>query len=206
GLKTLPAGFAAFVGGSLGQLKGKGVQNWLDDIIIYTKQVEGHLDLVRQVLERLSVAGLSVNFSKSWWCCPQQEFVGMVVDRLGVRPSQSKVDAVAQLTRADTVEEVRALLGMTGYLRRFVPQYSAMVAPISNLLRDKRFASKKARKQKVPWGEEQDKALAALIRALTSYPILVLPDWDIPFQLHTDASELGAGAALTQISEGSERV
>ena len=127
GLKTLPAGFAAFVGGALGSLKGKGVQNWLDDIIIYTKRVEGHLDLLRQVLEKLSKAGLSVNFSKSWWCCPQQEFVGMVVDRLGVRPSQSKIDAIAQLTRANTVEEVRALLGMTGYLRKFVPRYSALV-------------------------------------------------------------------------------
>jgi len=84
----------------------------LDDIIIYTKRVEGHLDLLRQVLEKLSKAGLSVNFSKSWWCCPQQEFVGMVVDRLGVRPSQSKIDAIAQLTRANTVEEARALLGM----------------------------------------------------------------------------------------------
>ena len=62
----------------------------------------------------------------------------MVVDRLGVRASQSKIDAVAQLTRADAVEEVRALLGMTGYLRRFVPPYSALVAPISYLLRDKR--------------------------------------------------------------------
>jgi len=170
GLKTLPAGFAAFVGGALGSLKGKGVQNWLDDIIIYTKRVEGHLDLLRQVLEKLSKAGLSVNFSKSWWCCPQQEFVGMVVDRLGVRPSQSKIDAIAQLTRANTVEEVRALLGMTGYLRKFVPRYSALVAPISNLLRDKRFATKRARKLKVPWGKEQDKALAALILALTSPP------------------------------------
>ena len=137
-LKTLPAGFAAFVGGALGLLKGKGVQNWLDDIIIYTQQVEGHLDLLRQVLEKLSRAGLSVNFFKSWWCCPQQEFVGMVVDTRGARPSQSKIDAVAQLTRANTVEELSALLGKTGYLRKFVPRYSALVAPISNLLRDKR--------------------------------------------------------------------
>ena len=55
------------------------------------------------MLEKLSMAGASVNFSKPWWCCPQQEFVGMVVDRLEVRPSQSKIDAVAQLTRANTV-------------------------------------------------------------------------------------------------------
>ena len=132
--------------------------------------------------------------------------MGTVVDQLGVRPSQSKVDAVAQLTRADTVEDLRALLGMTGYLRKFVPRYSMLVAPISNLLRDKRFASKRARKLKVPWGEEQDKALAALTLALTSPPILAMPDWNRPFQLHTDASELGAGAVLTQTHEGSERV
>ena len=68
------------------------------------------------------------------------------------------------------MEEVKALLGMTGYLRKFVPRYSALVAPISNLLRDKRFATKRARKLKVPWGKEQDKALAALILALTSPP------------------------------------
>ena len=95
---------------------------------------------------------------------------------------------------------------MTGYLRKFVPQYSAVVAPISNLLRDKRLPSKRAKKFKVPWGEEQDKALGALILALTSPPILAIPDWDKSFQLHMDASESGAGAVLTQIHEGSERV
>ena len=130
----------------------------------------------------------------------------MVVDMLGVRPSQSKVDAVAQLTRANTVEEVKTLLGMTGYLRKFVSKFIALETPILNLLRDKNFASKRERKLKVPWGEEQDKALTALILALTSPPILVMPDWDKSFQLHTDASKLGAGAVLTQIHEGSERV
>ena len=95
---------------------------------------------------------------------------------------------------------------MIGYLRKFVHRYSALVAPISTLLRGKRFASKRAKKLKVSWGEEQDKALAALILALTSPPILTMPDWDRPFPLHTDASELGAGAVITQIHEGSEGV
>ena len=75
----------------------------------------------------------------------------MVVDRLGVRPLQSKI---AQLTRVNAGEELRAPLGMSGYLREFVPRYSALVAAISNILRDMLFASEIARKLKVPWGEE----------------------------------------------------
>ena len=206
GLKTLPSGFAAYVGEALGPLKGKGVENWLDDIIIHTRHVDGHVDLVEKVLERLHQFGLSVNLPKSIWCAPQQEFVGMVVSRLGVQPSQAKIEAVAKLSRAKTVEEVRSLLGMGSYLRKFVRGYSSLVAPISDLLRDKRFASKRARRLPVPWGAEQDKALRALIEFLTSPLILALPNWEVIFRLHTDASELGAGAALTQETRGAERV
>ena len=68
------------------------------------------------------------------------------------------------------------------------------------------FASKRARKHKIPWGPAQDEALAKLIHCLTSPPILILPSWVRAFNLHTDASELGAGAALTQTPEGAERV
>lgn len=66
----------------------------------------------------------------------------MIVDSLGVRPSSNKIDAVTQLNKASTVEEMRALLGTSEYLRKFGPNYRALVAPISNLLRDKRFSSK----------------------------------------------------------------
>ena len=113
---------------------------------------------------------------------------------------------MAKLSRANTAEEVRSFLGMGSYRRKFVRGYSSNVAPISNLLRDKRFASKRAKKLLVPWGEEQDKALAALIEILKSPPILALSNWGAKFQLHTDASELGAGAALTQDVRGTERV
>ena len=125
----------------------------------------------------------------------------MIVDRLGTRPAPSKIDAITQLSRSNTVEEVRVLLGMIGYLRQFVPQYSTVVAPISDLLRDPRFRTKRANKENVPWGEEQIKAFNALIEALTSPPILALPVWTEPFSLSTDASEIGAGAVLTQCIE-----
>ena len=130
----------------------------------------------------------------------------MMVSRLGVQPSRAKIEVVAKLARANTVEEVRSLLGMSSYLRKFVRGYSSLVAPISDLLRDKRFASKRVRRLPVPWGAEQDKALKAPIEFLTTPPILALPNWEATFRLHTDASELGAGAALTQDTRGTEQV
>ena len=133
------------------------------------------------------------------------QFVGMIVNRLGTRAAPSKVDAITQLSRPNTVEEVRVLLGMTEYLRQFVPQYSTVVAPISDLLRDPRFRTKRAKKKKVPWGEEQNKAFNALIEAWTSPPILALPVWTELFSLSTDASEIRAGAVLTQCIEEVEK-
>lgn len=91
---------------------------------------------------------------------------------------------VVNLSSANTVKEARSVLSMGSYLRKFVEEYSSIVAPITDLLWDKRFASKRARKLLVPWGEEQDKALAALVRVLTSPPTVVLPDRESPFELH----------------------
>ena len=206
GLTTLPSGFAAYVGEELDPLKGNCVQYWLDDIIVHTRHVDGHVDLAGDVLARLHQFGLSANLAKSIWCAPQQVYIGLVVSRLGVKPSRAKIEAVANLAHASTVEEVRSLLGMGSYLRKFVRGYSSLVVPISDLLRSKRFASKRERRLPVLWGAEQDKALKALIEFLTSPPILALLDWEATFQLHTEDGELGAGAALTHDTRETERV
>lgn len=130
----------------------------------------------------------------------------MIVDRLGLRPSPSKIKAVQNLKPASTVEELRALIRMSGFLRRFVPNFSTIVAPFTDILRtNPQFSSKRARRMKIPWGVAQDEALAQLVHCLSSPPILALPDWDEPFILHTDASETGGGAALTQIQKAIER-
>ena len=97
----------------LSGLRGKGVENYLDDMLIYIRDFEQHLTLIDAVLSRLQSAGLSVNFAKSRWCCPGLEFVGMVVDRQGIRPADSKIAAVADLPPPSTVKELRAFLGMT---------------------------------------------------------------------------------------------
>ena len=95
---------------------------------------------------------------------------------------------------------------MTGYSRQFVPQYSTVVALVSDFLRGPRFRIKRAKREKVPWGEEQNNVFSALIEALTSPQILALPVWTEPFSLSTDASEVGAGTVLTQCIERVENV
>ena len=69
-LKTIPSGFAAYVGEALGPLKGNEVENWLDHIIIHTKSVDGHVERLEKVLERRQRFGLSVNLPTSIWCAP----------------------------------------------------------------------------------------------------------------------------------------
>ena len=125
----------------------------------------------------------------------------IILDRFGIRPAPSKIEAITQLSQPSTVEKVRVLLGMTGYHRKFVLDYSLVLVPISDLLRDSRFLSKKARRLKVPWGQAQTEAMETLVSLLTSPLILALPDWNEPFRLHTGASKTGAGAVLTQIQE-----
>ena len=121
-----------------------------------------------------------------------------MVGRAGIRPAPSKIQAVRELEMPSTVGEVRAFLGLAGYLRGFVPDFSSLTAPITDLLRDKAFSSKGARKLRVPWGVAQTKAFQAVISALITHSVLAVPDWNLPFALHTDASELAAGAVLTQ--------
>ena len=98
----------------------------------------------------------------------------MVVDRQGVRPEDSKIAAVAERSPPTTVEELRAFLGMTGYLRKFVRGYSGLAAPLTDILRNKAFASKRSRRSLIPWLEHHQNTFLALDSALTSFHILAI--------------------------------
>ena len=200
----MPSAFANYVGGQLMPVKMKGVRNWLDDIIP-TATLEDQFALLREVFDLICAGRLSINLQKSEFCFPMVEWLGMIIECHGTRPAPSKIDAITQLSRPTTVEDIRVPQGMSGYLRQFIPNYSTVTAPISDLLREPRFRGKRARRLKVPWGEFQQ-AKDALIKALTNPPILALPDWDKPFRLHSDASEIGAGAVLTQFSDYLEKI
>ena len=79
----------------------------------------------------------------------------MMVDINGIRPAPSKMQAVAKMPHPTNIEELRAFLGLKGYLRQLVENYSIIAAPLTNILRNKEFATKRARKFPIPWTVEQ---------------------------------------------------
>ena len=175
------------------------VVSWLDDILITNTTWEDHLDTIHTIFRKLRTAGLFVNFAKCNFAASAQEFLGMMVDKNGIRTAPSKMEAVAKMLRPTNIEELRAFLGLTGYLRQSVENYSINAAPLTGILRNKELATKRARKLPIPWTVEQEGAFASLKKSSASPTVLEFPDWNQPFTLHTDASSIGAGAVLTQI-------
>ena len=150
GITSSPAVFSASLGDDLREVLRKGVEKWLDDILVHNKTFEEHLALLRRVLLILIAHGYTGNFKKSEFCLAEIEYLGVMVGRDGVRPAPSKVKAVQELELPTTVGEVRSFLGLAGYLRGFVQDFSGITAPISDLLRNKEFSSKRARNRPVP--------------------------------------------------------
>lgn len=163
----------------------------LDDIIIFSQTWTEHLHHVREVLERLRKAGLTARPSKCHFGMEEVVYLGHVVGGGKVKPTESKVQAVKDFPRPKTKTDVRAFLGLSGYYRKFIPNYAEIAAPLSDLTR-------KAAPQVVSWTDQCSKAFVLLKDRLCSLPVLHSPDLSKPFVVQTDASERGIGAVLSQ--------
>ena len=109
-------------------------------------------------------------------------------------------------TPPKSIGEVRKLLGLLGYYRRYVPDFSRLAKPLFDLLKDTGKANCVRSSKPVTWLQLHQDALNSLIDLLSSPPILAYPDVNLPYTLYTDASDKGLGAALYQCQEGKLRV
>ena len=132
------------------RVQKKGVRNWLDDVIIPPCILRYQLKLLRETLDCLRKSKMSVNLPKLELCFPVVEWLGLIIDRFGIRPTPSRIKAITELSQPLTVDEGQVLREIAGCQQKFVPNYSSVLVPISALLRDSRFRSKKARCLKVP--------------------------------------------------------
>ena len=162
---------------------------FLDDVFIFSRTREEHLQHLREVLELLRAQGLYLKPSKCEWMKDEVEFLGHRIGRNGLSVDPAKIDAIRQWPQPADASQLRSFLGLAGYYRRFIEQYSHVATPLTELTKDDAAWR---------WEAPQQRAFDELKQRLGAAPTLLLADPSKPYVLHTDASGYALGAVLMQ--------
>ena len=189
GLTNAPATFCNLMNDVLYEFLDSFVVVYLDDIVIYSESLDAHLGHLRQVFSRLREHQLYVKKEKCEFCRQEVMFLGHWISKGRIRMDERKVKAIVDWPAPSKVPDLRSFLGLANYYRRFIKGYSKKVSPLTDLLR---------KNQKWEWTDECQGAFDKLKMAVTSAPVLGLPDFQKPFEVHTDASDRAIGGVLVQ--------
>ena len=154
GLNGAPATFQRMMG-SLLQGMESFTGAYFDDLVVYSETWQEHHDYIRQVLQRLREQGFTAKPSKCQFAMQQCVYLGHVVGSGQVKPETDKLQAVETFPIPTTKQQIRSFLGLTGYYRRFIPDYAAIAVPLTDRTR-------KAAPNRVQWDEHCDKAFREL--------------------------------------------
>lgn len=170
---------------------------YLDDVIIFSKTFDEHLERLQEVFQRLRSAGLKLKPQKCKFMQAEVNYLGHVISSDGVLTDPSKTDEVLEWPIPGNVGELRSFLGLASYYRRFVRDFATIAAPLHRLTeKGKTFV----------WDERCNEAFTTLKQRLVSAPVLAYPQFEQEFILDIDASEFGIGGVLSQVQVGQERV
>ena len=212
GLCNAPGTFMRLMDKLFGEENFQTILIYLDDILVFGKTPEEMLQRLDMVLSRLAQYNLKVKPSKCSMFKESLQYLGHLISNDGILPDPGKIEAVRDWKQPTTESELRGFLGLSGYYRRFVPQYAKIASPLHNLLGNSGASNKKPKKLRNStgpwcsrWSTECTKAFNDLKERLISAPILGYPDFKLPFILETDASFAGLGAVLSQ-QQGNSKV
>jgi len=193
GLSSAPMSFTRMMRKLLD--KASNLDSYLDDVLAHTSTFDGHLVVLRDFFTRVRNANLAIKPSKCQLGYTGLDFLGHSVQEDSRVPSVTQLNKIMEATRPETKTQIKSFLGLTGFYQNYIPHYSNVCAPLTNLL-------KKNLPTKIEWGESQEKAFQTLKTKLLEKPILKLPCLDKPFVLRCDASGYGVGAVVMQEHEG----
>ena len=197
GLVNGPAVFMKLMSTVLDGLVNKGCLFYLDDILRYDRTIKGHLEGLKEIFSRLRAAKLKLKPSKCKFFREKIQFLGHVISSKGLEPDGDKVKAIKEFPKPVTVKQLQSFLGLVGYYRKFIKEFSEKSAPLTKL-------TKKGAIFK--WGEEQQEAFENLRECLLEYPVLRFPDFSKPFILTTDGCANSVAGVLSQEFEDGEHM
>ena len=189
GLTNAPAAFMDLMHRIFQPYLDQLVVVFVDDILIYSQSEWEHEYHLRIVLQLLRDHQLYAKFSKCEFWLTEVRFLGHMVSASGVSVDPEKVEAVMSWERPKSVFEIRSFLGLAGYYRRFIEDFSRLAAPMTRLTR---------KEVKFDWDDRCEEAFQELKRRLTSAPILIVPDRGQGYTVYCDASRAGLGCVLMQ--------
>lgn len=197
--KTMPMG-SSFSSATLQKLSDKilaplrqlKIANFIDDFAFGANTIEEMLSTLEQFFIQLRKYNLTINPKKCTFITKETTFLGHKIDEHGSKPSNENLVKIANFKTPKNLRQVRGFLGLTGYYRRYIKDYSKISTPLTDLLKNK---------GRFKWNEEAQNAFVILKDALDNGPVLIHPNFDKQFILSTDSSTRAIGGCLSQLDE-----
>jgi hypothetical protein len=189
GLTNTPAHFMYLMNSVFTEELNRFVMVFINNIFVYSKSRKEHKEHLRIVLQRLCDHQLYAKFSKCEFWLTEVQFLHDVVSSEGISMDLSKVREVLDWKPLRTMHQVQSFLGLAGYYRRFILNFSKIVKPITDLLK---------KEKKFVWNAKRDKAFRTMKKLLSTSPVLAHPDITKSFDVYCDASSTGLGCVLMQ--------
>jgi hypothetical protein len=189
GLTNAPAIFMDLMNRVCSQFLDRSVIVFIDDVLIYSKSEEDHRRHLREVLETLRVEKLYAKFSKCEFWLREIQFLGHLIGESGIKVDPAKIEAIKAWEAPKSPTEIRSFLGLAGYYRRFIKDFSRIAVPMTKLLK---------KTEPFVWTDDQERAFQILKECLCTAPILALPEGNEDFAVYCDASLSGLGCVLMQ--------
>ena len=166
------------------------VRVYIDEILHVTKgSWTEHLTVLEEMFTRLHKYGIKVNVSKSCFGAHKSDYLGYHVTRDGVMPMPKKVEAIRALAVPNTCKQLRQFIGMINFYRVMWQKRSELLNPLTALT---------SKNVKYDWKDEHQKCFDSIKRVIGREVLLAYPDFNAPFEIHTDASKLKIGAVVSQ--------
>nr|GEV21088.1 reverse transcriptase domain-containing protein [Tanacetum cinerariifolium] len=168
----------------------KTMEVFMDDFLVFESSFQTYLFHLERMLKRCEVTNICLNWEKSYFMVKEGIVLGHKISKNRIKVDKAKVDVIAKFYHPTTIKGIRSFLGHVSFYQRFIKDFSKIARPMTRLLeKDTSFF----------FSKDCVEAFQTLKRKLTKAPILIAPEWDLPFELMCDASDFAIGAEMLAV-------